>query len=230
MTEPIREKTVYDDTDRRLMTSLHAVDVPADLQSRLQRSLELAMREQELLESSTLSDKMLRIRREKTPLWNRRTAIAAAVAAGLGGIALGYRQLTQPLSQAQLVASTQNLLDQVKRTAWQSLTPTQAVAVKRSLQDVGFLQQVLSVSLIGISELQPPLNVLRATAYDFGSEMVLFDLTIERGVQSISHSLRELAWPRSGTLAFAMSSEQRTLVFAGPPASIRKHILPAQTT
>jgi hypothetical protein len=219
---------IYDDTDRRLMAALHGVEIPTDLQSRLERSLQGAMREQELLESS-LVEKTPTLRRASHPLWNRRTAIAAAVAAGLGGIALGYRQLTQPLSQAQLVEITQNLLDQVKGTTWHSLTAEEAKAVSSSLQGVGFLRQVRNVSLIRLSKLQRPRNIQDATAYDFGSELVLFDLTIERGVQRLSHSLTVLPWSRSDTLAFAMSSKQRTLVFAGP-ASIRQHILTAPTT
>lgn len=220
----------YDDTDRRLMGALQAVDVPADLQSRLERSLQVAQQQQELLESPFVAQKSPAARRAVSPLWNRRNAIVAAVAAGLGGIVLGYRQLTQPLSQAGLAQSTQSLLDQLKRTEWQKLTAAEAVAIKRSLQDIGFLSQVRGVSLMGFSQLQPPRNIQDATAYDFGSEMVLFDLTIERGVQRVSHSLCELAWSRSDTIAYAMCSGQRTLVFAGPASIRQKNILPAQTT
>ena len=187
----------YDDTDRRLLGALHAVDVPADLQSRLERSLQVAKQEQELLESPFVAETSPAARRAGSPLWNRRNAIATAVAAGLGGIVLGYQQLTQPLSQTLLAESTQSLLDQLNRTEWQRLTTAEAVAVKRSLLDIGFLSQVRGVSLMGVSQLQPPRNIQHATGYDFGNEMVLFDLTIERGVQRVSHSLRELAWSRS---------------------------------
>jgi hypothetical protein len=225
---------IHDDTDRRLIAALHAVDVPTDLQSRLERSLHVAMLEQELLESQYLKQNQLKenpetIRRTGSLLWNRRNAIAAVVAAGLGGVVLGYRQLTQPLSQARLVACTQRLLDQIKGADWQTLSPAQAVAVNGSLQAVGFLRQVRGVTLTAVCSLQPPSNIQSAMAYDFGNDIVLLDLTIERRVQQISHTLRELAWPRSGTIAFAMSSEQRTLVIAGP-ASMRRNILPPQTT
>jgi len=233
VSEPIREKNFYDETDGHLMAALYSVEVPADLRSRLERSLQVAQREQELLESSSLASSLAeqvpKVRRADIALWNRRNAIAATLAVGVGGIVLGFRQLSQPLTQAHLVARTQDLLDQVQRTQWRTLTEADAVAIKRSLQDVGFLRQVRSVSLVGVSQLQPPRNIHSATAYDFGSQLVLLDLIIERGVQRISQSLSELPWSRSDTVAFAMSSEQRTLVFAGP-ASIRDHILPAQTT
>ena len=229
MSEPIREKNLYDETDRHLMAALQAVDVPTDVLSRLERSLQVALREQELLVSSSLAEQVPKVRPADSTLWNRRNAIAATLAAGVGGIVLGFRQLSQPLTQAQLVARTQDLLDQVQRTQWQTLTDSEAVAIKRSLQNIGFLRQVRSVSLARCIQLQPPRNIHRATAYDFGGKLVLLDLIIERGVQRISHSLSELPWSRSDTVAFAMSSEQRTLVFAGP-ASIRAHILPAQTT
>jgi hypothetical protein len=83
---------------------------------------------------------------------------------------------------------------------------------------------------MGVSQLQPPRSIQHAAAYDFGSDMVLFDLTIERGVQRVSHSLFELAWSRSDTIAYAMCSGQRTLVFVGPASIRQKNILPAQTT
>ena len=233
----IVSEPIHDDTDRRIMGALHAVDVPADLQTRLERALQVAVQEQVLLESHLLAEAA------KSPgsglpdsglpgslLWNRRGVIAAAVAAGLGGIILGYRQLTQPLSQSLLAQSTQSLLDQLKRTAWQELTAAEAVVIRRSLQDIGFFSQVRGVMLMGVSRLQPPRSIQHATAYDFGNGMVLFDLTIERGVQRVSQALCELAWSRSDTLAFAMSSGQRTLVFAGPASIRQKNILPAQTT
>ena len=220
---------IYDDTDRRLIAALHAVDVPTDLQSRIERSLQVAMQEQELLESS-IKVRASEVRRANSPLWNRRTVIAASVAAGLGSLVLGYRQLTQPLTHAQIVESTQNLLDQVERAEWQSLTGVETDAIKRSLQAVAFLRQVSSISLFRVTKLQPPRNVKAATAYDLGDKVVLFDLTIERGVQGVSNFLTELAWSRSDMVAFAMASKQRTLVLAGPASIRRTHILPPQTT
>ncbi len=160
---------------------------------------------------------------------SRRSVIAAAIAAGIGGVVFGYRQLTFPVSQAWLVASTQNLLDQVHRGSWQDLSEAETIAVRRFLHEVGFSRQVPNASLVGMNRLHPPRSVKLATAYDLGNESILLDLTIERGVQHLSHSLIELGGSRSDLVMFAMSKDDRTLVLAGPPA-IRKHILPAQTT
>lgn len=226
MSDPNREKMLYDDTDRQLMAALRAVEVPADLQARLESSLQLAMKEQQLLETPSVSEHSLKANYSESKLWNRRNAIAAAIAAGVGGLAFGFRQLTQPLSQAQLIAATQNLLDQVKRTKWESLTESNALAVRQSLQS--FLKQVHGVSLNGFSRLQPPRGIQQATAYDFDNGFLLLDMTIERGVHRVTQTLGELPWSRSDTVAFAMRSEERTLVFAGP-ASIRGHILRPQT-
>jgi hypothetical protein len=109
------------------------------------------------------------------------------------------------------------------------LTESQDVAVKASLHDIGFLRQVPNLSLKRVSNLLPPRHIQRATAYDLGGNLVLFDLNIERGVQRASLLLSKLEWSRSDVIAFAMSSEQRTLVLAGPP-SIRNHILRGPTT
>ncbi len=226
MSEPIRVKNVYDDTDRHLMAALNAVEVPADLQSRLERSLQIASREHELASPAAQSPVT---ERAHSVLWNRRNAIAAVLAAGVGGLALSVRQTYQPLTQAQLLTCTQNLLDQLQKPNWQPLTDADTVAINRSLQEVGFLRQVTNVALIGVSQLEPPRNIHRATAYTFGNQMVLLDLIIERGVQGVPHYLTDLSWSRSDIVAFAMSRENRTLIFAGPE-SIRPHILPAQTT
>jgi hypothetical protein len=109
------------------------------------------------------------------------------------------------------------------------LTESQDVAVKASLHDIGFVRQVPNVSLKRVSNLQPPRHIQRATAYDLGGNLVLFDLNIERGVKRASLLLRDLEWSSSDTIAFAMSSEQRTLVLAGPPG-IQNYILRAPTT
>jgi len=224
--EPIREKNLYDDTDRHLMAALQSVEVPVDLRARLERSLETALHEQGPQAPSR--DQSSNSARTDSPIWNRRSAIAAAVAAGVGGLAFGFRQIWQPLTQGQLVTLTQQLLNGIDGATWQDLTEVDAVAVKQSLQDVGFLRQVRNVALVRFSQLQPPSNIQRAKAYKFNEEFVLLDLVIERGVQQLSASLTELPWGRSDTVAFAMSSAPRTLVFVGP-ASLRDHILPAQT-
>ena len=231
VSEPSREKKSYDDTDRHLMAALQSVEVPGDLRSRLERSLLAELRAQD--PHSLPVEQATKTNRNESPvtrlLWNRRTAISAAIAAGIGGIALGFRQIWQPLTQSQLVAITQKLLSELEKADWQVLSDADAVAVKRSLQDVGFLRQVGNVSLVRVTHLQSLRSVQRVTAYKFDKEFVLLDLTIERGVQRVSHVLNELPWNRSDTVAFAMSAEDRTLVFAGP-AILRHHILPAQTT
>lgn len=208
------------------MAALQAVEVPAGLRARLERSLETALHEQGLQAPS--HDQSSKSARTDSPIWNRRSAIAAAVAAGVGGLAFGFRQIWQPLSQGQLVTLTQQLLNGIDGATWQDLTEADALAVKQSLQDVGFLRQVRNVALVRFSQLQPPSNIQRAKAYKFNEEFVLLDLVIERDVQRLSTSLTELPWGRSDTVAFAMSSAPRTLVFVGP-ASLRDHILPAQT-
>lgn len=224
MSEPI-----YDETDRRLISALHNVEVPPTLQSRLERSLRVALAEQELLELPCVADKPTTVQNAESRLLNRRNVIAAGVAAGLGAIAFGYRQLTQPLSQSQLVESTRFLQDQLKQADWQALNNSEAVAIRTSLQDVGFLRQVRNVSFKRVTSLQPPRHIQLAKVYDLGSNLVLFDLTIQRGVHHLSLVLSELDWPRSDTRAFAMCLDQRTLVFAGP-AGIQGHIFTTPTT
>ena len=226
----------FDETDRRLIGALNRVEVPAGLHSRLQRSLQLAAHEHELppVESASHQTSIaspLQNENTKRPavLWNRRAAIAAAVAAGFGGTIFGYRHFTQPLSQAWLVKSAQSLLAQVQHAQWQPLDESEVVAVKRSLLDLGFLRYVQGVSFNGSCELRPPRDVQLARAYDLGNELVLLDLQIDRGVQGVHGTLNDLAWTRSDSAAYAMSSGNRTLVFTGP-AAIRSHILRARTT
>ncbi len=231
MSEPKREKNLYDDTDRHLMAALHSVKIPRDLRSRLERAIQIASQEHELVDVPVTAEQSSVQGRPNSVFWNRRSAIAAVLAAGVGGLALGVQQFYQPLSQSQLVVYTQTLLDQVERNNWQTLTNADTVEIKRWLQDVGFLQQVRNVTLVGVRRLKPPSNIREATAYVLDSKSVLFDLVIDRGVQRLSHALTELQWSRSGIAAFAMSSQNRTLVFAGPAGStgIRKHISPPQT-
>lgn len=228
MAEPIREKILYDETDRNLMAALHAVDVPAHLRSRLEQSLQAALKDQQAEESPTPTALPKVAARKASPLWNRRSAIVAGIAAGVGSLAIGIRQFTQPLTQSQLATISQSLLVQIQNADWQALTEADAVAIRRSLHDIGFFGQVRNVTLDRMCTLQPVRSVHRAIAYDFGNKLTLLDLTIERGVQRVTRSFTELPSSRSDTLAYAMSSEQRTLVFAGP-ASIREHILRAQT-
>ena len=186
VSEPSREKQSYDDTDRHLMAALQSVEVPVDLRSRLERSLLAELREQD--PQSLPVEQVAKTNRNESsqtrPLWNRRTAIAAGIAAGIGGIALGFRQIWQPLTQSQLVVITQKLLNELEIADWQVLSDADAVAVKRSLQDVGFLRQVGNVSLVRVTQLQSFRSVQRVTAYKFDKEFVLLDLTIERGVQA----------------------------------------------
>ncbi len=160
---------------------------------------------------------------------NRRTLIAAGVAAGLGGVVLGYRELTKPLSQSWLIKSTQSLLAQLQQPQWQTLESDRALQVKQELEDVGFLRQVRGIALMRICPLQPPLYVQSARALDLGNELTLLELTIERGVQGLSSTLGELEWSRSDSVAVAMQRSHHTLVLTGP-AALRSHILPARTT
>ena len=242
MDERKYDEPKYDDFDRRLIGALHNVEVPADLHARLQRALQNSVAEPELQTSSlhksasaTTASATSDARtgtvatRQRSALWNRRTAIAAAVAAGLGGTIFGYRHLTQPLSQAWLEKSTQSLLAQIQQAGWQPLDESEVVAVKRSLMDLGFLRYVHGVTFDGSCELHPPRDVQSARAFNLGSELVLLELQIDRGVQGLSSTLNDLAWSRSDSVAYAMSSGNRTLVFTGP-ANIRGHILRARTT
>lgn len=242
MDERKYDEPKYDDFDRRLIGALHNVEVPADLHARLQRVLQNSVAEPELQTSSlhksagiptasATSDARTGTvaTRQRSALWNRRTAIAAAVAAGLGGTIFGYRHLTQPLSQAWLEKSTQSLLAQIQQAGWQPLDESEVVAVKRSLMDLGFLRYVHGVTFDGSCELHPPRDVQSARAFNLGSELVLLELQIDRGVQGLSSTLNDLAWSRSDSVAYAMSSGNRTLVFTGP-ANIRGHILRARTT
>jgi hypothetical protein len=231
--EPIRDKSLYDDTDRHLMAALQAVEVPADLRARIERTLIAASHEAEAtstsLVQSTLIVQSSKSRAHRTHFWNRRTVLAAAVAAGIGGLAFGLRQIFwQPLSQDQLVVITERLLNGLEKADWKILTEADAVAVRHSLQDVGFLRQVHNVALVHESSLEPLSNVQRVTAYKFNEDLVLLDLIIERGVQRVAQSLTQLPWGRSDMVAFAMSHARRTLIFVGPPR-ITDHILPPQT-
>ncbi len=244
----------FDDFDRRFAGALHAVEVPADLHARLQVALQIAAHEHLLAESNgeqasrTETAYQERVRAETMPeetrrivrgnpvpqnlpnlLLNRRSAIAAAVAAGLGGAMLGYRQLTQPLSQEWLVKSTQLLLAQLPHAKWQAFNESEAVAVKQSLLNLGFLRYVHSIAFESACELQPPHNVQHARAVNLGNEMVLLELRIDRGVQNVGSTLNELAWSRSDSAAFAMSSGNATLVFTGP-TNIRRPLVRARTT
>jgi len=104
----------YDETDRRLKEALQNVEIPAGLHAGLQRSLQIVARDLELGESGLLSPATLasnavaqRTVEKPSRLWNRRNAIGAALAAGLGGVLFGYRQLTQAMSQSWLIKSTQ---------------------------------------------------------------------------------------------------------------------------
>ncbi len=249
----------FDDFDRRFAGALQDVEVPANLHARLQLALQVAAHENPLDETcinevgdtatgrmeaahqntarpETQPEETRRIVRgnptlQNLPnlLLNRRSAIAAAVAAGLGGVMLGYRQLTQPLSQEWLVKSTQMLLAQLPLAKWQAFDESEAVAVKQSLLNLGFLRYVHSIAFEGECELQPPHNVQRARAINLGNDMVLLELRIDRGVQNVGSTLNELAWSRSDSAAYAMSSGNTTLVFTGP-TNIRGHILRARTT
>lgn len=227
MSEPI-----YDETDRRLMAALHAVDVPAGLQSRLEQKLQEAAQKEALLEapcSPHAPQAVQSVRSPRSPWWNRRRALAAVVAAGLGGMALGYRQFTQPLSQSWLSESSQSLLAQLDRAQWRPLAEEEARSLAQSLQAVGFLSQVRNIKLRGTCDLQPPRNVQSATAYDLDNDLILLDLIIDRGVQGVSRPLSQLPWTRSDIMAMAMADGNRTLVFSGP-ASLQSHILPHPTT
>jgi len=121
------------------------------------------------------------------------------------------------------------LLAQVEYAQWHPFDEREAIAVKQSLQDVGFLRQVHSVALIRACDLLPPRDVQSAKAYDLGNDLRLLELVIERGVQGVSQSLSELSWSRSDAIAMVMGSGNRTLVFTGP-ASLRAHILRPRTT
>ncbi len=241
MAEPI-----HDETDRRLKEALHSVEIPVGLHARLQRSLQnvaqdnvsqdFEFEESGLLPKDSVSSSAVakyslakRITDKPSRLWNRRSALGAALAVGVGGVLFGYRQMTQPLSQSWLVKSTQSLLAQVEFAKWHSFEEREAVAVKQSLQDVGFLRQVRSISLERACELQPPRDVQSARAYDLGNELRLLELVIERGVQGVSQSLSELSWSRSDAIAMVMANGNRTLVFTGP-VSIHSHILRPRTT
>lgn len=210
------------------MAALHAVEVPAQLRSRIEMSLQAAVHDRQAEESTSSAALPKLAAKNASPLWNRRTAIAAGIAAGFGSLVVGIRQFTQPLTQSQLATISQSLLVQIQNADWQTLTEADAVAVKRSLHEIGFLGQVRNVTLNRMCTLQPVRSVQRAIAYDFGNKLTLLDLTIERGVQRVTRSFTTLPSPRSDTLAFAMSAENRTLVFTGP-VSISEHILRAQT-
>ena len=231
----------YDETDRRLTEALQNVEIPVGLHARLHRSLQIAAHDLELEESGLLAQSLSTqkaltsnagVQRpvgKPSRLLNRRTAIGAALAASVGGVLFGYRQMTQPLSQSWLIKSTQSLLAQVEYAQWHTVDEREAVTVKQSLQDIGFLRQVHGIALLRACELQPPRDVTSAKAYDLGNDLRLLELVIDRGVHGVSQTLTDLAWSRSDAIAMVMGQGNRTLVFTGP-ASIHAHILRPRTT
>ena len=233
----------YDEIDRRLISALQSVEVPNDLESRIRQALQSASQQELKQPSDSVANAMevgqsihvdraenlVPVPQRVSKIWNRRNWIAASVAAGLGGLVIGYRELTRPLSQWWLIKSTQSLLAQLEQPQWTALTSEQSADLKRDLDELGFLRQVGGIVLVAICDLRPPMYVQSARAVDLGNELILLELTIERGVQGVSAVLGKLEWSRSDSMAVAMQRDNRTLVLTGP-ATLRAHILPARTT
>jgi hypothetical protein len=148
---------------------------------------------------------------------------------------LGYRQFTQPLSQPWLTESSLGLLEQLESSsvAWQAIEREQPEVAL--LRESGFFHQVRNIGLVGSCTLRPPRNIEQVTAYNLGPDarggtLVLLVLIVERGVQGLTHSFKDLPQKRSDAPALAaMQSGNHLFVLAGR-GSLSKYILRGQTT
>ncbi len=257
-----------DELDQRLSAALESVDVPTGLRAKIAQALDAAaLAEQQGLVQLAAIDGPVKVDGPlkfdgpvnpvaRTKLSNRRMWIAATVAAGIGGTWLGFRQLTQPLSQSWLLESCTGLLAQIEPdgSSWQAFegdagrlrsdTPNESRTGSRwqasnsaevvFLREIGFLRQVRGVGLVGFCKLRASRNIEEATAYNLGADgrgglLILLDLVVERGVQGLTRSLTELPQNRSDAYSLAaMQAGDRLLVMAGH-VDLDRYILRGQT-
>jgi hypothetical protein len=223
--------------DQRLSSALHQTDVPMDLSGKIAARLQLAAdaeRESHPTATAVLvhssqelasQERALYVQSNSarpTKTWHRRRFIQGIVtAAGIGGIAYTYRQLTRPLPQSWLLDCSLTLLGQVHSGDIQLLTVTETLISTPTLASLR--HQTRDLIWTNYCHLAPPPHVKRATAFGVGNNIWAFELLVPRRVEGLSDQLTRLS---SHSIA-AMAIDESVLFLAGS-ADLRRYILSRQ--